>query len=110
MNPGESHKLTCTASGFDIAGSWMAGIRQKSGNDLECLAFIRYDSLEIYYSQFSRFTISGDTGLNELYLDISSFQTEDTAVYYCAKTDTVDQFSWSAGMKHTVSTISDPVK
>ncbi|KAL0197515.1 hypothetical protein M9458_006055, partial [Cirrhinus mrigala] len=38
----------------------------------------------------SRFTISRDTSQNELYLDISSLQTEDTAVYYCAKTDTVD--------------------
>ncbi len=44
LKPGESHKLTCTATGLDIAGYWMAWIRQKTGRELEWLALIKYDS------------------------------------------------------------------
>ncbi len=51
LKPGESHKLTCTATGLDIAGYWMAWIRQKTGRELEWLALIKHDSQEIYYSQ-----------------------------------------------------------
>uniref|UniRef100_A0A9J8B705 Ig-like domain-containing protein n=1 Tax=Cyprinus carpio carpio TaxID=630221 RepID=A0A9J8B705_CYPCA len=76
MKPGKSHKLTCTASGFDIAGSWMAGIRQKSGNDLE-LVIKPGGSHRLTCTVHGRFTISRD---NRQHL-----QTEDTAVYYCAR-------------------------
>uniref|UniRef100_A0A672K794 Immunoglobulin heavy variable 10-1 n=1 Tax=Sinocyclocheilus grahami TaxID=75366 RepID=A0A672K794_SINGR len=51
MKPGQSHKLTCTASSLDMANYWMAWIRQKHGKELEWLAVIRHDSQSIYYSQ-----------------------------------------------------------
>ncbi|CAI9618344.1 unnamed protein product, partial [Staurois parvus] len=86
VKPGNSHTLTCTASGFNFAGFWMAWIRQSPNGPLQWLCEIHPDGSTKNYidSIKGQFTVSRDNSKNELNLKMDKMKTEDTAVYYCA--------------------------
>ncbi|OBS67796.1 hypothetical protein A6R68_03663, partial [Neotoma lepida] len=95
VQPGNSLKLSCSASGFPFSTYFMNWIRQAPGKGLEWVAQIRSKtfSYEAYYAESvkGRFTISRDDSQSRVYLQMSSLRAEDTAIYYCTR-DTVNDF------------------
>ncbi|KAI5085840.1 hypothetical protein C0J45_23601, partial [Silurus meridionalis] len=88
LTPGQSLTLTCKVSGYSLSDNsyctnW---IRQPAGKSLEWIGRI-CASGDTYYSEKlkSWFQITRDTSSNTVTLTGQNMQTEDTAVYYCAR-------------------------
>nr|BAJ20183.1 immunoglobulin W heavy chain [Triakis scyllium] len=100
--PGQSVKLSCAVSGFDIYNYWMRWVKQVPGKGLEWLLSYHSEGSKYFAPGIEgRFTPSKDS--NTAYIEITSLRVDDTAVYYCAR----DRMGGAWGRGTLVKVISD---
>nr|NDP08913.1 immunoglobulin mu heavy chain [Bos taurus] len=86
VKPSQTLSLTCTVSGFSLSSYAVGWVRQAPGKALECLGQIRGGGSTGYNPALkSRLSITRDTSKSQVFLQLSSVTTDDTATYYCAK-------------------------
>uniref|UniRef100_G3TUM9 Ig-like domain-containing protein n=1 Tax=Loxodonta africana TaxID=9785 RepID=G3TUM9_LOXAF len=89
VKPSQTLSLTCAVSGFSLTSSAVGWVRQAPGKGLEWVGGIHSGGSTYYNSALkSRLSITRDTSKSQVYLQLTSVNPEDTAMYYCAK-DTV---------------------
>nr|NDP08079.1 immunoglobulin mu heavy chain [Bos taurus] len=91
VKPSQTLSLTCTVSGFSLSSYGVGWVRQAPGKALECLGGITSGGRTSYNPALkSRLSITKDNSMSQVSLSLSSVTTEDTATYYCAKWQGVD--------------------
>ncbi|TWW69755.1 Ig heavy chain V region 23 [Takifugu flavidus] len=85
--PGETVKMSCTISGFDMTSYYIHWIRQRPGKALEWIGLMNAGSNSASYgSSFkSGYVMTEDVSSSTQYLQISSLTAEDSAVFFCAR-------------------------
>ncbi|KAL6476091.1 hypothetical protein MHYP_G00145900 [Metynnis hypsauchen] len=85
VRPGQSLTINCKVS-YSVTSYATSWIRQPAGKALEWIGYIGSSGGTAYSAKLkSKFSISRDTGTNTITLQGQNLQTEDTAVYYCAR-------------------------
>uniref|UniRef100_A0A3Q0RPE3 Ig-like domain-containing protein n=1 Tax=Amphilophus citrinellus TaxID=61819 RepID=A0A3Q0RPE3_AMPCI len=89
--PGETLSLSCRGSGSEFTCCAMHWIRQQPGKALEWIGVgHRPSSNNRYVSSLTgRIEISRDDSSSMVYLRLSNLKPEDSAVYYCARENTM---------------------
>nr|2E27_H Chain H, anti-ciguatoxin antibody, heavy chain [Mus musculus] len=102
--PGASVKLSCKASGYTFTTYWMQWVRQRPGQGLEWIGAIYPGNGDTRYSQKfkGKATLTADTSSSTASMQLSSLASEDSAVYYCARSDYGGDY-WGQGTSVTVS-------
>ena len=84
VQPGQPLTITCQVS-YSVGTYWTAWIRQPAGKGLEWIGS-KYTGATYYKDSLkNKFSISLDSSSNTVTLNGQNLQSEDTAVYYCAR-------------------------
>nr|8EZ3_H Chain H, Heavy chain of influenza virus neuraminidase antibody 3A10 [Homo sapiens] len=90
VRPSQTLSLTCTVSGASISDVdfYWTWFRQTPGKGLEWIGYTNSIGNAFYNPSLqSRLTISIDTSDNHFSLRLKSVTAADTAVYYCARSN-----------------------
>uniref|UniRef100_UPI0030846F20 Fab.28.14S Heavy chain n=1 Tax=Mus musculus TaxID=10090 RepID=UPI0030846F20 len=102
--PGASVKMSCKASGYNFTTYWMHWVRQRPGQGLEWIGYINPSS---GYTEFNqkfkgKATLTADKSSNTAYIQLTSLTSDDSAIYYCARSFYYFDY-WGQGTTLTVS-------
>nr|5EOC_J Chain J, Fab fragment (Heavy chain) [Mus musculus] len=107
VRPGGSVKLSCKASGYSFTTYWMMWVKQRPGQGLEWIGMIQPSDSETRLNQKfkDKATLTLDRSSSTVYMQLSSPTSDDSAVYYCARTGRGDAWLtyWGQGTSVTVS-------
>uniref|UniRef100_UPI00406DA4F1 18F25 Heavy Chain n=1 Tax=Mus musculus TaxID=10090 RepID=UPI00406DA4F1 len=107
--PGASVKLSCKASGYTFTNYWMQWVKQRPGQGLEWFGAIYPGDGDTRYTQKfkGKATLTADKSSSTAYMQLSSLASEDSAVYYCARSLYLGAMDyWGQGTSVTVSSAS----
>nr|NDP07882.1 immunoglobulin mu heavy chain [Bos taurus] len=99
VKPSQTLSLTCTVSGFSLSNYGVDWVRQAPGKALECVGDVTSGG-GIHYNPAlkSRLSITKDHSKSQVSLSLMSVTTEDTATYYCVKSDANTGCAYSSGV------------
>ncbi|XP_058264726.1 hemicentin-1-like isoform X1 [Hemibagrus wyckioides] len=103
--PGETVKISCKISGYSMTSYYMHWIRQKPGKALEWLGWMNTGNNRRTHAESvkNQLTLTEDVSASTQYLETKSLRTEDTAVYYCTRSDYGAFDYWGKGTMVTVT-------
>lgn len=85
VRAGEAFTISCKFSGFSISSYCPHWIRQMPSKTLEYIGYVCGSSSNVKDSLKRKISFSADVSSSTVFLKGQNFQTEDTAVYYCAR-------------------------
>nr|4K23_H Chain H, anti-uPAR antibody, heavy chain [Mus musculus]4K24_H Chain H, anti-uPAR antibody, heavy chain [Mus musculus] len=87
VKTGASVKISCKASGYSFTSYYMHWVKQSHGKSLEWIGEINpYNGGASYNQKIKgRATFTVDTSSRTAYMQFNSLTSEDSAVYYCAR-------------------------
>nr|5VLP_H Chain H, Fab7G7 heavy chain [Mus musculus]6U2F_H Chain H, 7G7 heavy chain [Mus musculus]6U3I_H Chain H, 7G7 heavy chain [Mus musculus] len=112
VRPGASVKLSCKASGYIFTDYYINWLKKRPGQGLEWIARIYPGSGHTYYNENfkDKATLTAEKSSSNVYMQLSSLTSEDSAVYFCARenfygSSYVDWYFdvWGTGTTVTVS-------
>uniref|UniRef100_A0A3B5PWC1 Ig-like domain-containing protein n=1 Tax=Xiphophorus maculatus TaxID=8083 RepID=A0A3B5PWC1_XIPMA len=99
LQPGQRLTISCQVS-YDLGSYYTAWIRQPAGKGLEWIGMKHGVGASHYKDSLqNKFRIDLDTSSKTVTLNGQNMQPEDSAVYYCARRDTVTQIGYNALQK-----------
>nr|ART34153.1 anti-interleukin 4 receptor single chain antibody [synthetic construct] len=105
VKPGAPVKLSCKASGYTLTSYYMYWVKQRPGQGLEWIGEINPTNGGSNFNEKfkSKATLTVDKSSSTSYMQLSSLTSEDTAVYYCARSLGWGFAYWGQGTTVTVS-------
>nr|NDP12903.1 immunoglobulin mu heavy chain [Bos taurus]NDP12961.1 immunoglobulin mu heavy chain [Bos taurus] len=88
VKPSQTLSLTCTFSGFSLNSKGVVWVRQAPGKALEWLGNIcTGGDIRLNPALKSRLSLTNDNSNSQVSLSLTSVVPEDTATYYCARSN-----------------------